>query len=167
MATSTLVDKTTGLFFALLLAAFMGYAATAVLMGDFMESARVLRPQELRSVAICGYSASLAALVAWWLQRFVSGRHWFGTRLFFALATLVLAFLAIGGLLVVINNYMGGGGKYGSGGGLGLDDIYWASLGGFYNFLLFVVAPPRLALAILFAGAALFVTLLGPKRQLP
>ena len=166
MATSTLVDKTTGLLFALLLAVFMGYAATAVLMGDFMESARVLRPQELRSVAICGYSASLAALVAWWFQRFVSERHWFGTRLFFALATLVLAFLAIGGLLVVINNYMGGG-KYGSGSALGLDDIYWASLGGFYNFLLFVVAPLRPALAILFVGAALFVTILGPKRPLP
>ena len=162
-----MVDKATGFMLALLLAAFMGFAVTAVLMGDFMESSRLLRPQELRSVAICGYSASLATLAAWWSQRFVSGRHWFGTRLFFSLATLILSFLAIGGLLVVINNYMGGGDKYGSSAGLGLEDIYWASLGGFYNFLLFVIAPLRPALAILFLGAALYITLLGPKRAHP
>lgn len=164
MATSTLADRASGLLWALLLAAFMGYAATAVLVGDFMEAGRLLRPQEMRSVAICGYSAGLAVLVTWWLQRFVRERPWFATRLFYALAMLIVTFLAIGGLLVVVNNYLSGGGKFGAGGGLGLEDIYWASLGGFYNFLLFVIAPLRPALAILFAGAALYIALLGPAR---
>ena len=101
----------------------------------------------------------LAALVAWWCQRFTA-RRGFLVRMLFALFIFLVAFCSFGGLLRFIYIHA----TYPSQQDWSLTGMYLASLNDFYTFLLDMLLPPRPAYAALTVAAAIFVAWFGPRE---
>ena len=145
---------------ALLFACVMGLSSAAVLVADYMAPGRAFTEQARQTLFVCGIAGFLAALTAWWLQTLAAERGLF-VRFVNALFTYTLAFGAIGGLLVVANNFI----SYPENNDFSLGGIYSASVGGFYTFALFVAVPLRIALAGLLLAAGLIIALVGPQAE--
>ena len=156
-----IISMLVGLVLALLFAAVMGVSSAAVLVSDYMHPGRMMSEQARNTLAICAIAGFLASLAAWWLQGFAAERGLF-IRFVNALFTYTLSFGAIGGLLVVANNFI----TYPGTNDFSLGGLYSASVGGFYTFALFVAVPLRLALAGLLLSAGLIIALVGPQRRL-
>jgi len=147
-----------GFVLALAFAVIMGICMKAVLVGDYMQPNSVTNEQTHRTLQIVGYAGGLAALVAWWVQQFASGRG-FVVRFLFALFIFVLAFCSFGGLLRILYLTI----AYPNQLDWSLSGLYWTSLSDFYSFVLFMLVPPRPAYAGLMLAAAFYLALFGPR----
>ena len=149
-----------GLLLALLFAGAMGLSSAAILVTDYMHAGRMMSDQARHTLAICAIAGFLASLTAWWLQGFAADRGFF-IRFINAALTYSLAFGAVGGLLVVANNFI----SYPNSNDFSPGGLYSASVGGFYTFALFVAVPLRIALAGLLLAAGLIIALVGPQTR--
>jgi hypothetical protein len=151
-------DSIVGFVLAIAFAIVMGICAKAVLIGDYMQPGSVMNEQTRHTLQIVGYAGGLAALVTWWVQQFAAGRS-FLIRFLFALMIFVLAFCAFGGLLRVIYLMI----TYPSQLDWSPSGLYWSSLSDFYAFVLYMLVPPRPAVAFLMVAAALYLAVFGPR----
>lgn len=150
-----------GFFLALLFSAVMGMCLIAVLVAEYMEPGRIMSEQARLTLRTCGIAGAMAGLLTWWLQRFAAHRG-FSVRFFYALVIFLLAFCALGGLLGVISNYMFNP----SSNDFSPSGLYWASVGGFYTFALFLLGSFNLGLLVVLLSPGLIVALVGP-REIP
>lgn len=148
-----------GLLLAALFSGVMAVTSAAVLVTEFMEPGRALTDQARQTLVVAAIAGGLAALLAWVLQNFVASRGFF-TRFAYAVPTYALAFFALGGMLVVMSNSYGNPNPQ----GFDLSELYSASVSGFYSFVLFIFAPPRLAFLGLLLGAGFILAVVGPRR---
>ncbi|MGI9385316.1 MAG: hypothetical protein ACR2PO_19360 [Methyloligellaceae bacterium] len=146
-----------GFVLALLFAATMGLSMTAVLVADYMQPGRVMGEQARQTLILCAGAGFAAAILAWWMQRFAASRGLL-IRFIYGFLIFTLIFLALGGILEVGRNYVTNQGPH----DYSPAGLYWASLGGFYTFALFVVVPLKLALMGLLLAAGLFLAIVGP-----
>jgi hypothetical protein len=152
------LNNVVGFLLALAFAVVMGICMKAVLVGDYMQPNSVMNEQTQRSLQIVGYAGGLAALVAWWVQQFASGRG-LVVRFLFALFVFIVAFCSFGGLLRILYLTF----AYPNQLDWSLSGLYWTSLSDFYSFVLFMLVPPRPAYAGLMLAAALYLALFGPR----
>ncbi|GBE42460.1 hypothetical protein BMS3Bbin10_00521 [bacterium BMS3Bbin10] len=153
------LSRAVGFFLAVLFAAVMGMSLIAVLVTEYMEPGRVMGEQARLTLRICGIAGALAALLAWWLQRFAA-RRGFAVRFFYALVIFLLAFGALGGLLGVISNFMFNPGSN----DFSLTGLYWASVGGFYTFVLFLLGSFNPGLLVVLLSPGIILALVGPRE---
>lgn len=144
---------------ALLFAGVMGVSSAAVLVTDYMHPGRIMSDQARTTLILCAAAGFLAALFAWWLQSFASERG-FVIRFIYALITYTLSFGAIGGLLVVVSNFIFNPAHQ----DFSLAGLYGASVGGFYTFVLFIGVPLRASLAGILLAAGLIMAIVGPRQ---
>jgi len=149
--------KVVGFVLAAAFAIVIGVCMWALIIGDYMNS--VMTTQTQHTVRIIGFAGTLAALVAWWCQRFAA-RRGFIVRTLFALFIFVVAFCSFGGLLRFIYIHA----TYPSQQDWTLSGLYLASLNDFYTFLLDMLIPPRPAYAALAVAAAVYVAIFGPRE---
>jgi magnesium-transporting ATPase (P-type) len=148
-------------FGALFVAAF-AFAVMAILRRDYLSHGRDLTTQENATIVICSLAAAVTALVCWWLQTYAAARHWI-VRAFYGLAMLIIVFGAVGGVLVIIHNYIVYSPEIKGGGELLFKGYYWESLAGFYTFALFLFSPIRPGLLLLFVAGGLCLAFAGPQ----
>ncbi len=151
------LDRAVGIVLALLFSAVMGLCLVAVLVADYMEPGRVVNEQARITLRICGIAGATTGLLTWWLQSFAAHRAFF-IRFFYALVIFLLVFCALGGLLEVISNFMLNPGPH----DYSPSGLYWASLGGFYTFALFLLGYPELLGVLLAPG--IILALVGPRE---
>jgi len=152
------INNVVGFVLALAFAVVMAICMKAVLVGDYMQPNSVMNEQTQHTLQIVGYAGGLAALVAWWVQQFASGRG-FVVRFLFALFVFIVAFCSFGGLLRILYLTF----TYPNQLDWSLSGLYWTSLSDFYSFVLFMLVPPRPAYAGLMLAAALYLALFGPR----
>jgi hypothetical protein len=152
------LSNVVGFVLALAFAVVMAICMKAVLVGDYMQPNSVTNEQTQHTLQIVGYAGGLAALVAWWVQQFASGRD-FVVRFLFALFIFILAFCSFGGLLRILYLTF----TYPNQLDWSLSGLYWTSLSDFYSFVLFMLVPPRPAYAGLMLAAAFYLALFGPR----
>ena len=145
---------------ALLFACVMGLSIMAVLLADYMQPGRVMSEQARQTLQLCAAAGFVSGLIAWWLQRFAAERA-FVTRLIYGVSIFFLVFGAVGGTMIVAYNYI----AYPNTHDFSLSGIYFASLGGFYSFAVFLVLPLRIALFGLLLAAGLVLALVGPHHE--
>lgn len=149
-----------GILLALLFAGAMAISSAGILVTEFMAPGRALTDQARQTLIVAAIAGGLASILAWILQNFVASRGFF-TRFAYAVPTYSLAFFALGGMLVVMSNSYGSPNPQ----GLGLSELYSASVSGFYSFVLFIFAPPRLAFLGLLVAAGFIIAVIGPRRE--
>ena len=154
-------DRAVGFVLAGLFAMVMGMCLIAVLVADYMEPGRVMSEQARLTLRICGISGASAGLLAWWLQSFAAHRA-FAVRFFYGLVIFLLVFSALGGLLEVVSNYMLNPGPH----DFSLSGLYWASLGGFYTFALFLLGSSNPGLLGVLLAPGFILAFVGP-REIP
>jgi len=152
------LNNVVGFVLAMAFAVVMAICMKAVLVGDYMQPNSVMNEQTQHTLQIVGYAGGLAALVAWWVQQFASGRG-FVVRFLFALFVFIVAFCSFGGLLRILYLTF----TYPNQLDWSLSGLYWTSLSDFYSFVLFMLVPPRPAYAGLMLAAALYLALFGPR----
>jgi hypothetical protein len=152
------LNNVVGFVLALAFAVIMAICMKAVLVGDYMQPNSVMNEQTQHTLQIVGYAGGLAALIAWWVQQFASGRG-FVVRFLFALFVFIVAFCSFGGLLRILYLTF----TYPNQLDWSLSGLYWTSLSDFYSFVLFMLVPPRPAYAGLMLAAALYLALFGPR----
>ena len=145
-----------GFILAVLFAGTMGLSMAAVVVADYMQPGRVMGEHVRNTLIICAGAGFFAALLAWWMQRFAASRGLL-IRFVYGLLIFTLIFLAIGGVFEVARNYVINQGPH----DYSPAGLYFASLGGFYTFAVFVLQL-QLALIGLLLAAGLFLALMGP-----
>ena len=153
--------RAVGFVLAVLFAIVMGMCLIAVLVADYMEPGRIMSEQARLTLRICGISGAGAGLLAWWLQNFAAHRA-FAVRFFYGLVIFLLVFSAIGGLLEVGSNFMFNPGPH----DFSLSGLYWASLGGFYTFALFLLGSSNPGLLGVLLAPGVILAVVGP-REIP
>lgn len=153
--------RAVGFVLALLFAAVMGLCLIAVLVADYMEPGRVMSEQARVTLRICGIAGAAAGLLTWWLQRFAAHRA-FMIRFFYGLVIFTLVFCALGGLLEVTSNFALNPGPH----DYSPSGLYWASLGGFYTFALFLLGSVNPGLLVVLLAPGIILALVGP-REIP
>ena len=149
--------KVVGFVLAAAFAIVIGVCMWALMVGDFMQT--VMNQQTQVTVRIVGFAGMLAALAAWWCQRFTA-RRGFLVRTLFALFIFLVAFCSFGGLLRFIYQHA----SYPSQQDWSLSGMYFATINDFYVFLLDMLIPPRPGYLALAVAAAIFVSLFGPRE---
>ena len=147
-----------GFVLAILFSAVMGACIVAVLVTEYMEPGRVMSEQARQTLRICALSGALAGLLTWWLQKFASHRG-FAVRFFYGLVAYILVFCALGGLLEAVSNFMLNPAQR----DITLTGIYWASLGSFYTFALFVLGSAKPGLLAVLLAPGLILATVGPR----
>jgi len=153
--------RVVGFTLALLFAAVMGLCLIAVLVTDYSEPGRVMSEQARSTLRTCGIAGAIAGLVAWWLQGFAAHRG-FLVRAIYGFVIFLLVFCAVGGLLEVINAYTSSTGQH----DFSPSGLYWASVGSFYTFTIFIVGSFNIGLLGVLLAPALVLALVGP-REIP
>ena len=153
------LDRAVGFFLALLFAAVMGMCLIAVLVTQYMEPGRVMSEQARITLQTCGIAGTTAGLLTWWLQRFAAHRG-IAVRFFYALVIFLLAFCALGGLIGVISNFIYNPGPH----DYSPTGLYWASVGGFYTFSLFLLGSFNPGLLVVLLSPGLILALVGPRE---
>ena len=151
-------SKVVGVILATAFAITIGVSTWALIFGDYMGT-NLFNEQTQRSVRIVGFAGFLAALVAWWCQRFVAHRGFF-VRMMFALLIFLVAFCSFGGFLRFAYIHA----TYPSQVDWSLGGLYASSLNDFYTFLLDMLLPPRLGFVALAFGAAIYIALFGIRE---
>lgn len=151
-------DRGVGFVLAILFSAVMGACVVAVIIPEYMEPGRIMSEQARQTLRICALSGALAALLTWWLQKFASHRR-FPVRFFYGLVIYLLVFCALGGLLEAGSNYMLNPAQR----DVSLTGIYWASLGSFYTFALFVLGSVKPGLLAVLLAPGFILALVGPR----
>ena len=152
-------DRAVGLVLAILFSAVMGASFIAVLIAEYMDPFQVMSEQARLTLRICGITGALAGLLAWWLQSFAAHRR-FIVRFFYGLVIYLLIFCAIGGLLEAVSNFMFNPGPH----DYSLTGLYWASLGSFYAFALFVLGSAKTGLLAVLLAPGFILALVGPRK---
>ncbi len=147
-----------GFVLAILFSAVMGACIVAVLVTEYMEPGRVMSEQARQTLRICALSGALAGLLTWWLQKFASHRS-FTVRLLYGLVAYLLVFCALGGLLEAVSNFMLNPAQR----DITLTGIYWASLGSFYTFALFVLGSAKPGFLAVLMAPGLILAMVGPR----
>ncbi len=153
------LDRAVGIVLALLFAAVMGLCLIAVLVADYMEPGRIVNEQARVTLRICGIAGAIAGLLTWWLQGFAAHRA-FIIRFIYAMVIFLLVFCALGGLLEVISNFMLNTGPH----DYSPSGLYWASLGGFYTFALFLIGSSNIGLITVLLAPGIILALVGPRE---
>ena len=151
-------NRSVGFVLAILFSAVMGASILAVLITDYMEPGRVMSEQARQTLRIVAISGALAGLITWWLQKFASHRS-FTVRFVYGLFAYLLVFCALGGLLEAGNNFMLNPAQQ----DFSLTGIYWASLGSFYTFALFVLGSAKPGLLAVLLAPGLILAMVGPR----
>ena len=151
-------SKVVGFILAAAFAIVIGVSTWALMVGDYMNT-NLINEQTQHSVRIVGFAGLLAALVAWWCQRFVAHRG-FLVRTLFALFIFLVAFCSFGGFLRFAYIHA----TYPSQVDWSLSGLYASSLNDFYTFLLDMLLPPRLGFVALAIGAAIYIALFGIRE---
>ena len=154
-------NSAVGIILALLFSAVMGICLYAVLLTDYSEPGRVMSGQARATLKICGMADACAGLITWWLQKFAAYRS-FAIRALFAFVIFLLVFCALGALFEVINNFVLNPGQQ----DFSPSGLYWASLGAFYTFTIFVLGSFNLGLLGVILAPAIILPLVGP-REIP
>ena len=153
--------RAVGFVLAWLFAIVMGMCLYAVLISDFMEPGRAMSEQAQLTVRICGIAGASAGLLAWWFQSFAAHRG-FAMRFIYGLVIFLLVFASLGGLLEVGSNFMLNPGPH----DFSPAGLYWASLGGFYTFALFLMGSYNMALLGVLLAPGIILAFVGP-REIP
>lgn len=154
-------DRAVGLTLALLFAAVMGACLIAVLISDYTEPGRIMSDQTRNTLKICGIAGAGAGLISWWLQGFAAHRG-FLMRAIYGLVIFLLVFCALGGLLEVVSAYSSNTGQH----DFSPSGFYWASVGSFYTFTIFILGSFNIGLLGVLLSPALILALVGP-REIP
>lgn len=154
-------NSAVGFILAILFSAVMGMCLIAVLVAEYMEPGRVMSEQARITLRICGIAGAAAALLAWWLQSFAAHRG-FAVRFIYGLVIFILVFSALGGLLETITNFTTNPGPH----DYSPTGLYWASLGGFYTFALFLIGSFDLGLIAVLLAPGIILASVGP-REIP
>ena len=157
---SITINTIIGFILALLFAMVMGISMQAILVGDYLQSQNVMSETTQVTVRIAGFSGALAALLAWWAQRFAAMRG-FIVRFVFALFIFALAFFSFGGLLRVIWTHV----TYPNQQDWSFAGLYFASINDFYSFVLFMIGPSLPAYVMLLICAGLYIGIFGPRER--
>jgi len=150
--------RAVGFVLAILFSLVMGACIVAVIIPEYMDPFRVMSEQARQTLRICAISAALAGLLAWWLQNFASHRR-FPVRFMYGLVAYLLIFCALGGLLEAGSNYMLNPAQQ----DISLTGIYWASLGSFYTFALFVLGSVKPGLLAVLLAPGFILAMVGPR----
>lgn len=150
-----------GFILALLFSAVMGACLIAVLVTDYAEPGRIMSDQARSTLKICGIAGAVAGLVSWWMQGFAAHRG-FIVRALYGLVIFLLVFCAVGGLLEVLNAYAFNPGQH----DFSPSGFYWASVGSFYTFTIFIVGSFNIGLMGVLLAPALILAIVGP-REIP
>lgn len=153
--------RAVGLVLAVLFAAVMGICLIAVLLSEYSEPGRVMSDQARSTLRTCGIAGAGAGLIAWWLQKFAAHRG-LVVRALYGFAIFLLVFCALGALIEVFNNYAFNPGQH----DYSPTGLYWASVGAFYTFTIFVVGSFNLGLLGVMIAPAIILALVGP-REIP
>jgi hypothetical protein len=148
--------KVVGFILAVLFAVAIGVSMWALLVG---EPGSIASEKTMESLRIVGFAGALAALATWWVQGFAAKRG-FVVRFLFALFVFVVALCSFGGLLKVLYVMY----TYPNKVDWSLSGLYWASQENLINFVIDIVATPRLSHAALLVAAAFYVALFGPRE---
>jgi hypothetical protein len=148
--------KVVGFILAVLFALAIGVSMWALLGG---EPGSIASEKTRESLRIVGFAGALAALATWWVQGFAAKRG-FVVRFLFALFVFVVALCSFGGLLKVLYVMY----TYPNKVDWSLLGLYWASQENLINFVIDIVATPRLSYAALLVAAAFYVALFGPRE---
>jgi hypothetical protein len=148
--------KVVGFILAVLFAVAIGVSMWALLVG---EPGSIASEKTMESLRIVGFAGALAALATWWVQGFAAKRG-FVVRFLFALFVFVVALCSFGGLLKVLYVMY----TYPNKVDWSLLGLYWASQENLINFVIDIVATPRLSYAALLVAAAFYVALFGPRE---
>lgn len=151
-------SKVVGFVLAASFAIVIGVSTWALMVGDYMNT-ELNNPQIQHTLRIVGFAGLLAALVAWWCQRFVAHRG-FLVRMLFALFIFLVAFCSFGGFLRFVYIHA----TYPSQVDWSLGGLYASSLNDFYTFLLDMLLPPRLGFLGLAVAAAIYIALFGIRE---
>lgn len=151
--------RAVGIVLALLFAAVMGLSLIAVLVADYMEPGRIVNEQARVTLRICGIAGAIAGLLTWCLQSF-AGQRGFFIRFVYAICVFLLVLCAFGGLLEVICNFMLNPGPH----DYSPAGLYWASLGGFYTFALFLIGSSNPGLLTVLLAPGIILSLVGPRE---
>lgn len=158
MGTITL-NTVIGFILAILFAVVMGISMQAILVGEYLQSQNIMSETTQVTVRIAGFSGALAALLAWWAQRFAAMRG-FLVRFVFALFIFMVAFFSFGGLLRVIWTHV----TYPNQQDWSLTGLYFASINDFYTFVLFLLGQNLPAYLILALAAGIYLAVFGPRE---
>ncbi len=158
MGTITL-NTVIGFILAILFAVVMGISMQAILVGEYLQSQNIMSETTQVTVWIAGFSGALAALLAWWAQRFAAMRG-FLVRFVFALFIFMVAFFSFGGLLRVIWTHV----TYPNQQDWSLTGLYFASINDFYTFVLFLLGQNLPAYLILALAAGIYLAVFGPRE---
>ncbi|MEG6509285.1 hypothetical protein V6C03_09915 [Methyloligella sp. 2.7D] len=153
------INTIVGFVLALLFAAVMGISMQGILIGDYLQS-QIDNQTVLITLRTAGFAGALAALLAWWAQRFAASRGPV-VRFLFGLVIFVLAYFSFGGLLRLIYSHV----TYPSQQDWSLSGLYFASINDFYSFVLFMLGPSLPALIGLIVAAGLYLALFGPVER--
>jgi hypothetical protein len=153
------VNDIIGFVLAILFAIVMGISMQAILVGDYMQSQDLMNASVEQTLRITGFAGALAALLAWWTQRFAATRG-IVVRFLFALFFFVVAFFSFGGLLRAVYTHI----SYPNQQDWSLSGLYFASVNDFYTFVLFMLGPSLPAYFALTLGAGLYIALFGPRH---
>lgn len=154
-------SRAVGFVLALLFAAVMGACLIAVLVTEYTEPGRIMSDQARNTLKICGIAGAGAGLIAWWLQGFAAHRG-FLVRAIYGFVIFMVVFCALGGLLEVISTYASNTGQH----DFSPSGLYWASVGSFYTFTIFIVGSFNIGLFGVLLAPALILALVGP-REIP
>lgn len=148
-------DNVVGFVLAVAFATVMGISLQGSVVGDYMQLRVDVPEQTQQTLRVIGIAGALAALAAWWVQRF-AGERGFLIRALFALFVFSVAFVSIGSILRVILSQW----AHPSILSWSLSDFYWVPYDNLITFVVFMIRP---AVGLLALTAAIYLAFFGPR----
>ncbi|MGD9868427.1 MAG: hypothetical protein AB7U38_10565 [Hyphomicrobiales bacterium] len=153
------LNTAVGVVLAILFAGVIGVSIAAVLLADYMAPGRIMSEHVRQSLQLTAVAGVIAGLASWALQIFAA-RRGFAIRFLYGLVVFALLFCALGGMLDVLRNYLASPNTT----DVSLGGLYWTSLGGFYNFVFFLLSSLNVAILGLLLAAGLILAVVGPRE---
>jgi hypothetical protein len=148
-------DSVVGFVLAFAFAIVMGISLQGSVVGDYMQLRVDVPEQTQQTLRAIGVAGGLAALVAWWVQRY-AGERSFLIRVLFALFVFSVAFVSLGSILRVIFSQW----AHPSILHWSLSDFYWVPYDNLISFVVFMIRP---AVGLLALTAAVYLAIFGPR----
>ena len=164
MNLSSIIKSIVLWFIALIIAIGFAVALMTLIRANFLTRGLDMRVPVDQTISICGMAAFLGVLITWKWLSFSSIRNRF-VRFLLTLLILTITFGAIGGILVIVNNYWNYEGpdrivEW----NLLFHGFYWESVNGFYSFALFIIGEIRWQVLLVFIIVSLCIAVLSPMR---
>jgi len=152
-------------FIALIVAAGFSVALMTIIRDNFLTRGLDMRVPVDQTISICGLSAFIAVLITWKWVSFSSVQNRI-LRIPLAFLMLAIVFGAIGGILVIVNNYWNYEGPdrivHWN---LLFHSFYWESVNGFYSFALFMIGELRWQMLLVFLIVSFCIATLSPMKK--